>query len=95
MSPGRPPSGAQPRNGAGEGALTAGVVAVVLSLVPIVGDLLALPAVVLSVTLGGIGYLRAERGVATNPWQAIIGGLLGVVAAFIVFIGAAASGVFG
>ncbi|WP_109471923.1 hypothetical protein [Ornithinimicrobium cavernae] len=84
-----------PRNGAGDAALTAGVLAVLCAVVPIIGDYLALPVAALAVVLGSIGFVRADRGTATNPWKALTGGLLGVLAVFIVLIAQAASGAFG
>lgn len=81
-----------PRNGAGDAALTVGIVAVLCALLPIVGDYVALPVAVLAIVLGGVGYVRTERGTATNPWKAMSGGLLGVVAVLIVFTNYAAGG---
>lgn len=83
-----------PRNGAGDAALIFGVVAVLCAVVPIVGDYLALPVAALAVVLGGVGFARADRGTATNPWKAMTGGLLGIVAVFVVFVSYAASGTF-
>lgn len=84
-----------PRNGAGDAALTAGVVALVFSLVPIVGEYVAIPAAVAATVLGLIGFIRADQGLATNPWKALIGAVLGLVAGFILFISFAAMGTFG
>lgn len=86
--------GRYPRNGAGDAALTAGVVAVLCAIVPIIGDYLSLPLALAAIVLGGVGFARADRGTATNPWKAMTGGLLGIAAVFVVFVSYAASGAF-
>jgi len=56
------------------------VVALVTGLVPMVGDLVALPVSVAAMGCGARGLLRAEDGIATNPGTALVGILLGFVA---------------
>jgi hypothetical protein len=90
-TPWRPPG----RNGAGDAALTLGVLAMVFVFVPIVGDFVSLPSAVGAVVLGVVGIVRAEAGVATNPGKALAGALLGVGSAFITFVTLAAMGTFG
>lgn len=74
-----------PRNGVGRIALQLGVVAVVTALIPVVGDFIAAPAALTSLVLGVVGYLRVQKGAATNTFQAIGGAILGLSAGFIIF----------
>lgn len=90
-SPWRPPE----RNGAGDAAFTLGLLAVVFAFVPIVGDFVALPSALGAVVLGTVGIGRAEQGLATNPNKAMVGVLLGVFSAFVIFLTFAAMGTFG
>lgn len=76
-------SPAPARNGVGEFALVAGIVAIVFSIVPIVGEFVAAPASVMAFTAGCLGINRVDRGVATNPGPAWLGLGFGVVAGFI------------
>jgi hypothetical protein len=83
------------RNGAGDAALTSGMVSMVFALVPLVGDVVALPAAVAAVVLGLLGIFRADRGEATNGGKALTGTLLGAVTAFITLLTVAATGAAG
>lgn len=74
-------TGETSRNGAGDAALTTGIVAVLFVFVPVVGDFVAVPAAVLAIGLGLIGTRRAERGLASNAGQALVGTVLGAAAA--------------
>lgn len=74
------------RNRPGETALSMGIVAVVFSFVPIVGDLVAAPVGVLAVVLGAIGIRRTERGGATNFGQSLTGATLGALAVCVVLL---------
>lgn len=71
------------KNGAGEFALIAGIVALACSVVPIVGEFVSAPAAVVAIAAGWIGINRVDRGLATNPGAAWIGLALGVLAGFI------------
>ncbi|HLS25698.1 MAG TPA: hypothetical protein VK063_07490 [Beutenbergiaceae bacterium] len=73
-----------PHNVSGRIALQLGVVGVITALIPGIGDFLAAPVAVTAVVLGVVGYLRAEKGKATNPNQAIAGAVLGLLAGFII-----------
>jgi len=72
-----------PRNGWGTAALVLAVVALVIGLVPIIGDLVALPISVAAMGCGARGLFRTEDGLATNPGTALAGMLLGFVAALL------------
>ncbi|KQU07059.1 hypothetical protein ASG56_05755 [Rhodococcus sp. Leaf7] len=85
--PGRPVY----RNGAGNTALVAGIVALVCAFIPLIGDYVAVPAGVLAVACGWIGLCRDEDGVATNGRDAVIGAALGGAALFVVFLTFAAT----
>src|SRR5690625_2058882 len=60
-----------PHNLSGRVALQLGVVAVITALIPGIGDVLAAPVALASLVLGVVGYLRCDKGTATNPAQAI------------------------
>ena len=85
------PSKPLPRNGAGSLAVVMGVCAVVFAFVPIVGEVVAVPASLTAVALGLVGLWRVDRGIATNGGQAFAGSVLGILAAFIFFLVLAAT----
>ena len=74
------------RNRPGETSLSMGIVALVFSFVPIVGDLVTAPTGLLAIVLGAIGVRRSERGEATNFGQSLTGATLGAVAVIIVLL---------
>ena len=75
------------RNGVGLAALVAGFVAVAFAFVPIIGDIVAAPTALCAIVLGLIGLGRVEDGRATNRGEALVGFVLGLLAALVVFIG--------
>ncbi|WP_157930788.1 DUF4190 domain-containing protein [Glycomyces xiaoerkulensis] len=79
--PGAGPPGPQSRNGLGTAGLVCGIVAVALSLVPVL-NVFTWPLGVLAIVFGAIGWSRANRGQATNRTIAITGLVLGVVSFF-------------
>ncbi|WP_194837253.1 hypothetical protein [Nocardia sp. XZ_19_369] len=85
MSSNRPPP-LELRNGLGTTALVAGIVSVVFAFVPIVGELVAAPAAVVALVCGWIGFDRADRGLATNRGEAIVGSALPVLSIFVMFL---------
>lgn len=70
----------RPLNGWGNAALICAVPALVVGLVPVVGDLIALPLAAAAVGCGVRGLIRVDDGLATNARTATAGVLLGVVA---------------
>jgi hypothetical protein len=60
--------------------LSLGVAAVVSSLLPVIGEILAPPTAVLAVALGLIGLQRHETGQAARVIPAIVGVVLGALA---------------
>jgi hypothetical protein len=80
------PSQPPPRNGLGSTAFVAGVVAVVFAFVPIVGEFVAVPAAVLAIALGLVGFDRALRGIATNGREALVGSILGASSGVVLFL---------
>lgn len=70
----------QPRNGWGTAALVLAVVALVIGLVPVIGDLAALLLSVAAMGCGARGLFLVDDGLATNPGTAWAGMLLGFVA---------------
>jgi hypothetical protein len=78
-----PLAGQQPRNGLGTAALVCGVIAVVVSLIPVV-NWFTWPLGVLAIVFGAVGWSRANKGQATNKKIAIAGLVLGI-ASFLTF----------
>ena len=76
----------KPMNGWGTAALVGAVVALVVGLVPIVGDLIALPISAVAVACGVRGLMRVEDGLATNTATAMAGVLLGSIAGLLSFL---------
>ena len=76
----------KPMNGWGTGALVCALVALVVGVVPVVGDLVALPLSVVAVGCGLRGVARVEDGLATNPRTAWAGVFLGSVAGLLSFL---------
>lgn len=74
------------RNGVGDTALVAGIIAAVSAFLPIVGDLITIPAGLIAVVCGWIGLVRVENGVADNHRNAVIGAVLGIAGLFVVFL---------
>ena len=74
------------RNGVGSAALVAGIIAAIAAFVPIVGDLISVPAGIVAVVCGWIGLARLENGSATNYRETVIGMVLGTLALFAVFV---------
>ncbi|MCC3762483.1 DUF4190 domain-containing protein [Glycomyces sp. TRM65418] len=88
----------QARNGLGTAALVCGIVAVVLSFVPVL-NVFTWPLGILAVVFGAIGWSRANKGQATNKTIAITGLALGVISFFTfcllyVLIGAGSENMF-
>lgn len=72
------------RNGVGNVAFVAGIVALACAFVPFVGDFVAVPAGVVAVVCGWIGLGRVDKGTATNHRDAVLGAALGGAALFVV-----------
>ncbi|OWY82295.1 hypothetical protein [Rhodococcus sp. BUPNP1] len=81
-----PPAPPVLRNGAGNAALIAGIVALVFAFVPVIGDFVAIPVGLVAVVCGWIGLERADKGTATNHREALSGACLGAAALFAVFV---------
>lgn len=82
----------RPRDGVGDAALTCGVVAMVFVFFPIVGEFVALPAAVVAMVLCLVSVVREGRGVGVFSGKALVGGLLGLISAFITVMLFAATG---
>lgn len=76
---------AQP-NAPGEISLPLGIVALVCSALPVIGEFLAVPLGAAALVLGVIGMVRSERGRADNYGQSLAGTTLGLVAVLIVVL---------
>ncbi|MGA9873770.1 MAG: hypothetical protein WBQ44_21830 [Rhodococcus sp. (in: high G+C Gram-positive bacteria)] len=79
------------RNGAGNVALIAGIIALVCAFVPFVGDFVAVPAGVVAVMCGWVGVGYVDDGTASNGREAVFGAIMGGAALFFVFLVFAAS----
>lgn len=64
----------------GQQSLTAGAIALGAAFVPVVGDLIAVPAAVLAIVLGGVGLRHYEQGRTARVVPAILGTALGLAA---------------
>jgi hypothetical protein len=71
-------------NTPGELSLPLGIVALLCSFVPVLGEFLATPTGLAAIVLGVVGVLRNERGSATNYGQSLAGATLGILALLIV-----------
>jgi hypothetical protein len=74
----RSPRSHEARNGIGTAALVLGVIAVVVSLIPVL-NFFTWPLGILAIVFGAVGWNRANKGQATNKKLAIAGLVLGVV----------------
>lgn len=95
MTLGRRRGGRPPRDVLGDWALTCGVVAVLFVFVPVIGDLIAMPAALGAVALAAFGVVREHRGGPLNTGRTLAGGLLGAAALLLVGAMIAATGGFG
>lgn len=77
---------------AGDIALSSGLVASVATFVPVIGDLLALPAAVLAIGFGIVGVRRYETGRSRRFVPALVGIVLGALAALGAFLVLASTG---
>ncbi|HEX2144252.1 MAG TPA: hypothetical protein VHG10_07085 [Glycomyces sp.] len=75
------PHGQEVRNGLGTAALVCGIIAIAVSLVPVI-NWFTWPLGVLAIVFGAIGWNRANKGAATNRTIAITGLVLGVLSFF-------------
>ncbi|NJP65312.1 hypothetical protein [Streptomyces spiramenti] len=74
------------RNRPGELSLSLGLVALVFSFVPTLGELIAVPTGLAALVLGVVGARRCERGEAANLGWSLAGAALGVIALLIVVL---------
>ncbi|GAA2101078.1 hypothetical protein GCM10009801_74040 [Streptomyces albiaxialis] len=70
-------------NRPGELSLALGIVALLGSFFPVIGDFVAAPLGVLALLLGARGVWNSERGRATNFGPSLIGATLGALAVLI------------
>lgn len=78
-------------DGTGDSALFLGAVALIFAVVPVVGDVVSVPAALLAVGLGLRGYLGLGTPSAAGTWKHGVGALAGVLALFLVFLTVAAT----
>lgn len=80
---------------AGDLALSSGVVAGVATFVPVIGEVLALPAALLAIGFGTVGIRRYETGRTRRFVPAMAGIILGALAALGAFMVFASTGLPG
>jgi len=80
---------------AGGYALTSGVLAVLCALVPVIGDLVAVPLALFAVVLGVIGVGHYDSGRAPRMLPSVLGALLGAIALLLVVVALLASSPLG
>lgn len=76
----------RPRHALGDLALAAGVGALGVTVLPVIGEVLAVPVGILALTLGLVGLGRWERGLEHGPVRAAAGALLGAAALVVVLV---------
>ncbi|WP_280235196.1 hypothetical protein [Nocardia cyriacigeorgica] len=86
MSPDPDDAAPPPRNGVGLAALVLGIFALAFVFIPFTGEVLTVPAGIAAVTAGFIGWDRADRGIASNRGDALVGGVLGAVALMVTLL---------
>lgn len=76
-------------------ALVFGLLSVICALVPVIGDLVAVPTAVIAVVCGFVGVSQYDAGRAPRMLPALVGAILGAVALLIVLVGAIAASPLG
>lgn len=84
MDTARPPR--RGRRSPGDLSLGFGIIALLCALVPVVGDVLAVPPGLAALVLGYLGVSRHDRGLEHRVLPAAFGAGLGVIALFIVVV---------
>ena len=80
----RPPR--RGRRSPGDLSLTLGLIALLCALIPVIGDVLAVPPGIAAVVLGYLGVSRHDRGLEHRAVPAYAGAGLGAIALFIVAV---------
>lgn len=80
---------------AGGYASAFGVLAVLCALIPVIGDLVAVPAAVLAIVYGILGVGHYDAGRAPRMLPAMVGALLGAVALLIIGVSVLAASPLG
>lgn len=75
---------APPAPSRGEGALFWGLVSLFFCVVPVVGDLVAVPAGIAAVVLGLRGFLRQD--LVDSSWRFVLGAACGLLSLFVTFL---------
>ena len=84
MDDARPPR--RGRRSPGDLSLTLGLIALLCALIPVIGDVLAVPPGIAAVVLGYLGVSRHDRGLEHRALPAYTGAGLGTLALFIVAV---------
>lgn len=64
--------------------MVVGIVAVVCAFVPVVGELVAVPAAVAAIVLGSVELWRVDRGTSEDLGAGVVGVSLGLLALMVV-----------
>jgi hypothetical protein len=84
MDDARPPR--RGRRSPGDLSLAFGLIALLCALIPVIGDVLAVPPGLAAVVLGYLGVSRHDRGLEHRALPAYVGAGLGGIALFIVAV---------
>lgn len=68
-------------------ALVLGLLAVACALIPVIGDLVAVPVAVIAIICGVIGVGHYDAGRAPRMLPALVGAVLGAIALLVVAVG--------
>lgn len=82
----RPVGGGRDLDRVGDLARAAGLVALAATLVPVVGEIVAVPVAAAAIVLGMVGVRRYETGRATTAAPALLGAFLGMAAVLVVTV---------
>lgn len=74
----------------GDSALLLGAVALLFAFVPVIGDIVSVPAALLALGLGLRGFLGPDAAQTAATWKSSVGALAGLLALFLVLLTVAA-----
>jgi len=89
MDDARPPR--RGRRSPGDLSLALGLIALLCALIPVIGDVLAVPPGLAAVVLGYLGVSRHDRGLEHRAAAAYAGAILGGIALFLAIVSSIAT----
>ena len=82
-----PVPGGHTKHRSGGYALLFGLLSLACALIPVIGDLVAVPAAIIAVVYGIVGVGHYDAGRAPRMLPALVGAILGAIALLIVVLG--------